>query len=1110
MSTSTINFAVGGVAAVAIGAGANVGINEMHQQAQADVVRSYIVEYANTANAMFIEDGAWPSDLSTIKAHMAAIPKPSNFAEPKLAVRGDGALIFTIDTADTKEATRVVSSNIDTNFEVNGTKVTYTVTPPQGSALRNVYKAQIDSTNKLAFSPNKTIDLNDHNIGGLDDIVVNTLVTNCVLLGSSSVCEGGEGKLQITTSLAQISQNLQASTTINASIIELINSLAAKTLTADDLISENTTAGDMIISAANLTNADINLLTAISSNMKSVLSEKLTASGNTTLAGLIGDNATFTQLTGTDFNVSAKAIIKALEANGLSGDYAHADIANIAQLIATTGEIDNLTSNLIEVNKLIAAKGVISDLQSATASSQSVVVTKGAVSTLNTTAFKGKLVDLGAAVIKANLTVDSGTLGSVTSDSATLTQLNSSKLNSVTINGKALNVGNLLTVKDIDVTDAALITGSAIVSGLTKTKTLATSGSASIGNILTALRLVVDNDLITANLLKSKDLNVANAASFGDVAVSTSLDTQSATALSKVTAATMTVSNNATVGGGTGVAQNATADSMSVSGKATSGKLASSTGAIQSVTTTNLSVANKLQAVSLLTQYQASINQAITTNLAATNSSLGAISGVSLALSGRVQANTAFLNGLTVSGLATFGSLDNYGSALIRGPLNVISDLRGQKNLSTGSVTAQTANISIVNANTVTAAGNITTGNALTTNGGNLNTANSVYINHDNRILSVEQFKAECTSNWTYACAGTLPKLQNISCTGCAQTSYESGSFSATSLSKIIDCPAGCNYAWTVGAGISKTSCLNGSVSAGQTKSVSCLVSASPSVGVGQTLNSNVQLSVSHSQRASLAVQNDYGVTWSFVAATPTGSVSCSNCNTVQSGSGVFNASLLANIENCGAGCSYEWSFGSGVVADVCSDGSFSSGSQSISCKVKSSPTVPAGQKLSSNVTVKVTSNVAPDKFFQKTANINWENRVSYDLNDESKVYCNGTCVNCSAAPTNCSASGMGNWRPQRDGVSSVSMVVSGACRAGDVCDYTFTPSLLFGTGWPAYLVSGNSIRLTMFNNCSNGAWRAAEVGVSIRVVNHTLNQTWSFYRNVHLETGCADTLKDL
>jgi hypothetical protein len=1111
MSTTSINIVIGGVAAVAIGSGANIGINEMHQQAQADFARSYIIEYANTANAMFIEDGAWPSDLSTIKTHMAAVPAPRDFAEPILTVREDGALIFTINASDTKEATRLVKSNLDTNFAVNGTKVTYTVTPPQGSALRNVYKTEIDSTNKLAFSPNKSIDLNSHQITALDEVSVSSLVTNCVLLGSSSVCDGGSGNLQITTSLAQISQNLQASTTINASIVELINSLKAKTLTAIDLTSENTTAGDMIISAANLTNADINLLTSISANMKSILSEKLTVSGNTKLANLIGNNASFTNLTGTDFNVSAKAVMKALEVNGLSGGYAQAEIANIAQLIATTGEIDNLTANLIEVNKLIAAKGVIDDIRATTASSQSVVLTKGTISTLNTTTFKGKLVDLGAAVIKANLTVDSGTIGTVTSDSATLTQLNSSKLNSVAINGKSLNVSNLLTVKDIVVTDAATITGNAVVSGLTKTKALNATGSTSIGNILTALRLVVNNDLIVMNVLKSKDLNVTNNATLNEVAVTTNLGTQNATANTKSTASTMTVTGNATVGGVASITQNASANSMTVTGKATAGQLVAGTGSIQDLNSSNLSASNKLQAVNLLTQFQATINNAVTTNLSATNSSLGAISGVSLVLSNKVQANTAALNSINVIGLATLGTLESTGSTLIRGALNVTTDITGQKNLSAGNVTAPTANIGIVNANTVTAAGNITTGNALTSSGGNLNTANSIYINHDSRILTVEQFKAECASNWTYACSGTLPKLQDISCTGCTQTSNASGSFSATSLSKIIDCPAGCNYSWTVGAGLYKTSCLNGSVSAGQVKSVNCLVNASPTVGVDQTLNSNVKLSVTHSQRAALAVQNDYAVTWSFVGATPSGSIICTNCNKEQSGSGVFNASILANIGNCEAGCSYVWTFGSGVAADVCANGSFSSASQAISCKVKSSPEVPAGQKLESNVKVKVTSNSSASKFYEDSYPISWENVVSYNLNDESKVSCNGSCINCNSAPINCTANMMGRRSPRITATASISAIVEGACRPGDDCVYTFTPRIEFQTGpTPQWIVSGNTIRVSITNTCSSGNWIESELQLSIHVNNKTLNQTFSLSNYLTLVVGCSDTQNDL
>ena len=979
MSTS-MNLSIGGVTAIALATGSGYGINEQYQQAQAENARSYILEYAKTANSMFMSDGAWPNTLSAIKQHMATVPMPDGFAEPQLSVRGDGALVFTVNTKDNKAAVRLAKSEIGNNFSIDGTVVSYSITPPQGSALRGIYKDQIYASNKLAFSPKKSVDINGHQVNGVNNVRTGSILTNCVMLGSSSVCDGGAGELQISTSLAQISNNLQSSTTISASIVELINGLKAKSLTAKDLVTERTTAGDMIVNAANLTNADINLLTAISATMKTYLAQQLTVSGNTKLAAVVGNKASLNKLTGTDFTVSTKAVFDALETNQLVTDTAKLEVATISQLVATIGEIDNLTSNLISVNKLLANVGIIDSLQSTTADISSAVITKGTIKSLNATTFKGKLVDLGAAVIKANLDVDTANLGSVTSDLGTITNLNSVTINATSLNGGAVNVANSLITKELLVTDTATVTDSVVVTGNTQAKVVNTSSDFTVGNLLTSLRLVVNDDVIVGNLLTSKNINVTGQANFNTLKVNQTLSAQSATVNATVSTGVMTVTNGMVIGGATNVVNAVSSNTMNVTGKTTAGQLLATDAALQTANIGKLDIDSSLTTNSLISQYQATINKAVVTNLASTTSSLGAISGVSLALSNQVIANVAQLNSLAVSGLGTLGSLDTNSSALVRGALNVTSDITGTKNLTTGTVTAASADIKIVNANTVTAAGNITSGNALTSSGASLNTINGIYVNHDGRILSLEQFRNECTTNWTYACAGTLPKLLDISCSGCTQTSYTSGSFAATTVSKILDCPAGCNYSWSVGSGLSKTSCPNGSVTAGQTKTVSCLVSASPTVGVDRTLTSTVALSVAHSQRASLAVQNDYSVNWSFIGANPSASLVCPLCIGNQVGSGVFNATALADIQNCGGGCTYNWTFGPGVAADVCSNGTTSLSSVSIPCKVSASPAVEEGKTLSSNVILKVTSIAAPSKFIEKPMAIAWEHSMSQKL----------------------------------------------------------------------------------------------------------------------------------
>lgn len=1105
MSISSLNLAMGGVATVAIVAGTSLSINEYHEQTQSEYARSMLTQYAVTAKNMFLEDGTWPSSLAQIKAQMPSPPSASAFGEPTLSVRADGAIIFTLDAKSSGAANQIAKSVINESLSSSGSKVALTVTPPEGTNLRNIYKAQIDSGNKSAFSPNKAIDVNSHQITGIQDIALGSLLTNCVFLGSSSICDGANGQLQLVTSIAQISSNLQVSTSINASIVEVINGLKAKSLTANDLVSTRTTAGDIILSAANLTNADVDLLTSTSATMKSFLADKLTVSGNTTLAKMVATGGTLNKITGPDFKVDAKAVFKELESSQLIANDADLDVATIAQLITTIGSIDNLTANLIDINQMLSNVGVINQLQSTSANIQSATITTGGVKVLNSQTFKGKIADLGAAVISANLTVDAANLGSVVSDTANITTLKSTTFNSTTSSGKNLNVSNLLNAKNIAVTDVANVTGSFVVNGLTTTKALAVNDGATIGNLLTALRMVVNDDVIVAQLLRTKDLNVTTGSTFADVNVTTGLTTENATVIGAMSAPTMTVTNNVQTNTASLGALNA--NSMNLTGSITATTLNATTADVATLNASSVNATSKLTTNALIANYQSSINRAVVTNLTSASSALGAIDGVSLALSGNVQSSAATLNAVTVNGAATLASLEVGGASVIRGSLTSTSDITGLANLTTGAVTAASANINIVNSNTVTAVGNIVSGNAITASGANLNTVNNVYINHDSRILTLEQFRNECTNNWTYACAGTLPKLTDITCTGCVQSSGTSGLFSATSISKIIDCPAGCNYKWTVGAGLSKTTCADGSVTAGQSKTVNCLVSASPALGVDKSLASTVNLSVSHAQRATLLVNNDYTVNWSFVGATPVATLECNGCERKQTGSGEFTGKGLATVENCGNGCSYQWTLGPGLAVDVCQlSGSINLNSQSIDCQFKSSPAVPAGQTLPSTITIKVTSNSSPSKFSTQSANISWLHEKSLGLENYAEVKCGGSCFNCSSAPTTCSGSGQG-FGTNGTATATVVATVLNACKAGETCTYEWSYTNDLGVT-PTAKVNSNQYQysLEISQRCRFGGSAESEGMWSVKVKNITLNQQASFSYRYRLYAKCQDS----
>lgn len=1106
-----MNNAFGGVVAVGLMSGAIMSANEYHQQAQINQAREMLSQYASTAHSIFLKDGAWPDSLATLKAQMPTLPVAPSVGEPVLTVREDGALLFTLN-AQTNNAATQIASGLNENLSAAGSRVTFTLKPPQGSNLRNVYKQQINAANKAEFAPNKSIDVNSYQITDVSDMTMGTLFTNCVLLGSNSVCEGASGELQLTTSLAKLSGSLQASSTINASIVDVVNSLKANSITANDLISTRTTAGDIVIAAANLTNADVNLLTSTSGAMKTFLADKLNVSGNTKLADLISTKGNLSKITGSDFKVNSKAVFKALETSRLISNNADLDLATISELISTIGEIDNLTANLIDLNKLLANAGVITNLISTTSNIQSATVSVGELKTLNTQTFKGKIADLGASIIKANLSVDAGTVGSVTSDSATITTLNSTAMTATTSTGNTLNVATLLKTKDLNVTDQANITGSLVVSELTTAKSLAVSENMSVSNLLTALRWVVNDDLIVDRLLTTKDLTVSLDSAFGDVTVTNGISTQSANVTGKLSTSTMSVTNNATIGGVTSVGGTLTTSSLTTTGTTSANSLTATNASIGTLNSSNLNASAKLTTNNLISSYKAEIYKAVVTNLSSANSSLGIIDGVSLVLSGQVQANSATLNSLNVNGAGSLGSLEVAATSVIRGSLTSSSDITGASKLTASNVSAPNANISIVNANTVTAVGNIIAGNAITSTGANLVAVNGVYINHDNRILSVEQFKAECINNWTYACAGTLPKLIDISCDGCVQTSNSSGSFTATSISKIIDCPAGCNYSWTVGTGLSKTSCLNGSVTAGQTKSVTCLVSSSPALGVDKSLASTVNLSVSHAQRAALNANTDYVVNWSYVGIAPSGSLSCPLCSNKQSGSGAFTATAIATVTNCSTGCTYQWTLGAGTAIDACTQsGSISSSNQSIACKIKSSPEVATGTTLNSTLGLKVTSNSSSSKFWSSSVPVIWFNENSWNLANEAKYFCNGTCANCSSAPSNCSGNSEGSGNMDAD--SAIIVEVKGACRTGETCTYdwthNFNPDFSMGD-IPTFKPSGNRTVIRLVSSCRNGNWAEAVGEFSVVVKNVTVNQQVTLYGSYHLRNTCKGSQGDL
>ena len=870
------------------------------------------------------------------------------------------------------------------------------VTPPSGSNLRSVYKDQVDSGISTKLSVLDDISLGGNQIINAQSISANSIGISCLELGSSKVCESTTGELTVTTDLSRLSQNGQVDETVTTDVVSVINKLKSKDIKMTDLLAVNSVATDLVVTAANLDQAQINTLDAIIASMKSVAINELKVTGSTTLADMIATNASLASIAGTDINVSGKAVINTLQANGLLAGNAFVDSANVETLVSNIATLVNLKTNLIQTNRIIAEQGLLDDIQSISANFVNTTITDGNALTLNSNSFKGKIVELGAAVIKATLNVNDLNVKQVNSDTGNIKNLKSDSAAIELVSTTNTNVTGKTETGVLTVNTDAEFNSNVLVGNNVTTKDLVVTSDLIVSNVLTTMRVLVNNDAIISGLLTTNGLVVSQNANISKVMTVTNL----------ASATNLNVSNNTTA-----KIVNVS-DKANVTGTATSGSLVSNTANITGITkstevqsdtldtaTMNAAnwVSNVLTSKSLISQYNASLTKAVVQNMNAQNAQIGTSTGSSLNLANGLSAKDGSFETLQVTAKGMLGSFVA-GSANFKNDLAVSGKL-SSLTLNTNDINSSKSNITSLNAASISSSGVITGSTVRTASGFSLAGVNNIYVNHEGRIISIEQFKAECINNWTYACAGTIPRISETNCTGCNQNSFSSGVFSATVGAKILDCPSGCTYAWTTGSGLAKSSCANGSVPAGQSKVVNCLVTSSPSVNINSTLISSVNLDVKHSLKGSINTGNNYPINWTFTGETPLiSNDACPNCTDVQTDLGTFNATYSATISNCSAGCNYQWVFGNGVDAVVCSNGSVSAGtSKSVVCKIGSNPSITAGTKLTSTLKLNVINSQLATLNISSTTPVQWENQQAVINPKITSVSCkfyntNGSC----------------------------------------------------------------------------------------------------------------------
>ncbi len=948
------NSAIGGLAAIAITAGAGVGYNEHSQNSKAEHALMYLDEYAEIAKVIYQRDNAWPADLATIQANSPSAPPLNEYGAVSVRPRADGALLIELDTDDIKSANRLSGLTDSTQMIVNGDTVSFVIMPPSTLSLDEIYAGQVDNTMN-DFGPTVSIDANGGTITNVTLTQTDTLSTSCVVIGSSNICEDANGHLQISTSMVSLSQNAQIGGEIAASVVNVVNELRSGGLTATDLVSQNLTATELISAAANFTHAEATTLNSVAVEIRTALVEELTATGNTELANLVADEGSLTSITGTDFEVSGRAVINHLESNRLTSSLTTAQTANIAQTIAQIGEIQNLTANLAQINDLLTQVAVIDAIQSVTFDSRDVTITNGDIVSLNSEIFKAKVADLGIATITNHLNAGQATIRTMTADDFAVDVLAVETINAQATNASDLQVSGTLQSENVNVVGSTNVLGDVNVNELTKAQLLQVNRNANIQGILNSVRIVVGNDLHVSELLSARNLEVTRDSEFNQLTISNRLTAQNLDVATTITTDSINATgdiniNDLNVGGELSV------DNLNAA-QVNSQNVTSNNTNISQIDVGSLVVNGATHTKELTSNRNASIFRANIEDILANTTLITTLNADQFAVADNIRAMQAELQTLDVSHAATLQNVNIEQGLLVRGAMNVVGDNINAINITANIVNASTLSGSDLSGSTLSALSNVTGNDLVTRSGASLQRIGNYYSDHEIRIAAIEQFKQDCINNWELACSATFPEIVSKNCTNCDSAIGTQNHITAIATATVQSCPAGCTYSWSVTNNLYKNSgnCSNGSVTSGNTKNVSCSFRNKNSFS--GPVDGQVTLIASHQQRSSVASTVEYDINWRYQDVNPViASWECINCEFEQQGSGAFNATVRASIQRCENGCNYQWITEAGVGKAQCSNGSVSGGNASVQCRINASPQVLEGTTLNSSIKLVVTN----------------------------------------------------------------------------------------------------------------------------------------------------------
>lgn len=702
----------------------------------------------------YVNAGTWSSSLNVMAAQGKYLgkvvgPYGSNI---QFIPQSDGTSLIVMQAETNVQAKQI--ANLVGGGVATGNTVTKKLGTPAEGALRNSLLSDyvdIDTTNRLKYQVD--IDLNGNNLNNADAIYTNKLNIGSggVDFGTTSINESSAGQLAFNANNARFSKNLDVVGALSSKDMTVSNKVTSKIGEFTNLDALKAKFTNLDSQKATIQEADIETLIANTANFQNAAAQTLNVSGLTTLAGLVANKAIFSGLVKSgSLQISGAAVVSSLEAQGVTVSNATISKAEVTNLVSALANITNVYSDLVDSQKLIASYGQINDLYGTNANIKTLVsdvvtatnfdvnVLKALNSELDK-ATANTLSVLGSATIKS-LTADTGTIKVLVSDVATIKDLRATTL---------ANSGKL-TTGTLQVNSDATVNGNMTVVKTLTSKNVNVSNSATIAGTTTTNTIRVNSNADVLGTTTTTNLNVTNSATAKNL-TATTLNASTASVANALTTKTLTVSDSMSVAGGL-TANALTAGSATINGKLVTQQIESQLGQINTLTTTNASASNQLTTRDLVVSSLATLNAANINNLVASISNIGTAAGSSLSLTGNLNAKSATLQTLNVTGKGSFGSLESSGNGIVNGDMSVGRTLTAGTANVTGTLTATNANLGTTTASSVTASGIIQGSDIRNTAGVSLNALDAGFDGHGGRIGSMERWIADCKAKTVAEC----------------------------------------------------------------------------------------------------------------------------------------------------------------------------------------------------------------------------------------------------------------------------------------------------------------------------------------------------------------------